>query len=96
MVGVNGVGKTTTIGKMASWLRDEGHSVLIAAADTFRAAAIDQLAVWADRAGAGIVRHKEGADSSAVSFDARSRGQVARGPTSSSSIRRAASTRNPT
>jgi fused signal recognition particle receptor len=70
VVGVNGVGKTTTIGKMASWLRDEGHSVLIAAADTFRAAAIDQLAVWADRAGAEIVRHKEGADSSAVSFDA--------------------------
>jgi fused signal recognition particle receptor len=70
VVGVNGVGKTTTIGKVAGWLRDEGHSVLIAAADTFRAAAIDQLAVWADRAGADIVRHKEGADSSAVAFDA--------------------------
>ncbi len=70
VVGVNGVGKTTTIGKMASWLKGEGHSVLVAAADTFRAAAIDQLQVWADRAGAGIVRHKEGADSSAVAFDA--------------------------
>ncbi len=64
------MGKTTTIGKVAGWLRGEGHSVLIAAADTFRAAAIDQLAVWADRAGADIVRHKEGADSSAVAFDA--------------------------
>jgi fused signal recognition particle receptor len=70
VVGVNGVGKTTTIGKVASWLRSEGHSVLVAAADTFRAAAIDQLAVWAERAGADIVRHKEGADSSAVAFDA--------------------------
>lgn len=70
VVGVNGVGKTTTIGKVAGWLRSEGHTVLIAAADTFRAAAIDQLAVWAERAGADIVRHKEGADSSAVAFDA--------------------------
>jgi fused signal recognition particle receptor len=70
VVGVNGVGKTTTIGKMANWLRGEGHTVLVAAADTFRAAAIDQLAVWADRVGADIVRHKEGADSSAVAFDA--------------------------
>jgi fused signal recognition particle receptor len=70
VVGVNGVGKTTTIGKVAGWLRSEGHSVLVAAADTFRAAAIDQLAVWAERAGAEIVRHKEGADSSAVAFDA--------------------------
>jgi fused signal recognition particle receptor len=78
VVGVNGVGKTTTIGKMANWLRAEGHSVLVAAADTFRAAAIDQLAVWAERAGAEFVRHREGADSSAVAFDAvraaRSRG----------------------
>jgi fused signal recognition particle receptor len=70
VVGVNGVGKTTTIGKMASWLRGEGHTVLVAAADTFRAAAIDQLAVWAERAGAEVVRHREGADSSAVAFDA--------------------------
>ena len=70
VVGVNGVGKTTTIGKVASGLRAEGRTVLLAAADTFRAAAIEQLAVWAERAGADIVRHKEGADSSAVAFDA--------------------------
>ena len=70
VVGVNGVGKTTTIGKVAGWLRSEGHTVLVAAADTFRAAAIEQLAVWAERAGADIVRHKVGADSSAVAFDA--------------------------
>ena len=70
VVGVNGVGKTTTIGKIAHHLRADGHTVLLAAADTFRAAAIGQLEVWADRAGADIVRHKEGADSSAVAFDA--------------------------
>ena len=70
VVGVNGVGKTTTIGKIAHHLRVEGHSVLIAAGDTFRAAAIAQLRVWADRAGADIIHHKEGADSSAVVFDA--------------------------
>ena len=70
VVGVNGVGKTTTIGKAAAGLRAEGHTVLLAAADTFRAAAIEQLVAWADRAGADIVRHKEGADSSAVAFDA--------------------------
>ncbi len=70
VVGVNGVGKTTTIGKIAHHLKAEGHPVLLAAADTFRAAAIGQLAIWADRAGADIVRGKEGADSSAVAFDA--------------------------
>ncbi|NJD61623.1 MAG: signal recognition particle-docking protein FtsY [Deltaproteobacteria bacterium] len=70
VVGVNGVGKTTTIGKMAHWLRGEGHPVLLAAADTFRAAAIEQLKVWADRAGAEFVRHQEGSDASAVAFDA--------------------------
>lgn len=70
VVGVNGVGKTTTIGKIAQHLKAEGHPVLLAAADTFRAAAIDQLKIWADRAGADIVRHKEGADPSAVAFDA--------------------------
>ena len=70
VVGVNGVGKTTTIGKMADWFRQENHPVMIAAADTFRAAAIDQLAVWAQRANADFIRHKEGADSSAVAFDA--------------------------
>jgi fused signal recognition particle receptor len=70
VVGVNGVGKTTTIGKIAHHLGADGHPVLLAAADTFRAAAIGQLEIWADRAGAEIVRHKEGADSSAVAFDA--------------------------
>jgi len=70
VVGVNGVGKTTTIGKIAHYLKEEGHPVLLAAADTFRAAAIGQLKIWADRAGADIVHHKEGADSSAVAFDA--------------------------
>lgn len=70
VVGVNGVGKTTTVGKIAHYLREEGHQVLVAAGDTFRAAAISQLAVWADRAGAWLVAHKEGADSSAVAFDA--------------------------
>ncbi len=70
VVGVNGVGKTTTIGKIAHHLKAEGHPVLLAAADTFRAAAIGQLKIWADRAGADIVRGGEGADSSAVAFDA--------------------------
>ncbi len=69
VVGVNGVGKTTTIGKYANKLKQEGKSVLIAAADTFRAAAIEQLEVWADRAGAQIVRHAEGSDPAAVVYD---------------------------
>ena len=62
VIGVNGVGKTTTIGKMAAYLRGEGKQVLLAAADTFRAAAAEQLAVWADRAGAELIRHEEGSD----------------------------------
>jgi fused signal recognition particle receptor len=70
VVGVNGVGKTTTIGKLAAHAAEQGKSVLIAAADTFRAAAIEQLAVWADRAGAEMVRHKENSDPAAVAFDA--------------------------
>jgi len=69
VVGVNGVGKTTTIGKLAAKKIQEGQRVLIAAADTFRAAAIDQLAVWAERAGADLVRHKDNADPAAVAFD---------------------------
>ena len=69
-VGVNGVGKTTTIGKLASRFRDQGHSVLLAAADTFRAAAIEQLEIWATRSGAQIVKHQDGSDPSAVVFDA--------------------------
>lgn len=72
VIGVNGVGKTTTIGKLAASLRAQGKSVLLAAADTFRAAAIDQLAIWAERAGADIVRHAEGSDPAAVVFDALS------------------------
>jgi len=69
-VGVNGVGKTTTIGKLASRFRSQGHSVLIAAGDTFRAAGIEQLEIWADRAGAQFVKHQKGSDPAAVAFDA--------------------------
>jgi fused signal recognition particle receptor len=70
IVGVNGVGKTTTIGKLANQLRQEGRTTLICAADTFRAAAVDQLQIWADRAGVDIVRAREGSDPAAVVFDA--------------------------
>lgn len=69
-VGVNGVGKTTTIAKLAYMLQRHGKRVLLAAGDTFRAAAIDQLQIWADRLGTDIVKHREGADPSAVVFDA--------------------------
>ena len=69
VVGVNGVGKTTTIGKLAAHEARKGKKVLIAAADTFRAAAIEQIAIWAERAGADIVRHKDNADPAAVAFD---------------------------
>jgi fused signal recognition particle receptor len=69
-VGVNGVGKTTTIGKLARHFTDHGFSVTLAAADTFRAAAIEQLEIWADRAGAQIVKHRSGADPAAVAYDA--------------------------
>jgi fused signal recognition particle receptor len=70
VVGVNGVGKTTTIGKLAAKATASGKSVLIAAADTFRAAAIEQLMVWAERANADLVKHKEKADPAAVAYDA--------------------------
>ncbi len=70
VIGVNGVGKTTTIGKLANKFTKERKSVTIAAADTFRAAAADQLSVWADRAKVRIIKHEEGADASAVVFDA--------------------------
>jgi len=70
LLGVNGSGKTTTIGKLAHRLRGEGRKVLLAAADTFRAAAADQLEVWATRAGADLIRHREGADPAAVVYDA--------------------------
>lgn len=72
VVGVNGVGKTTTIGKLANYYITHGKSVTVAAADTFRAAAAEQLSVWADRAKVRIVRHEEGSDPSAVVFDAAS------------------------
>jgi len=70
VVGVNGVGKTTTIGKIAASLTASGEKVLIAAADTFRAAAVEQLMIWAQKAGADFVKHKENADPAAVAFDA--------------------------
>jgi fused signal recognition particle receptor len=70
VVGVNGTGKTTSIGKLAHLLRGQGKRVVLAAADTFRAAAIDQLELWSQRAGVEIVRHKENADPAAVVFDA--------------------------
>ena len=70
VIGVNGVGKTTSIGKIANNLRKEGKKVIVAAADTFRAAAIDQLAVWCDRAGVELIRQNEGADPASVVYDA--------------------------
>lgn len=70
MVGVNGVGKTTTIGKLAARLKDEGKTVMLAAGDTFRAGAIDQLVVWGDRVGVEVIRQSEGSDPAAVMYDA--------------------------
>lgn len=70
VIGVNGVGKTTSIGKLAYKFKNEGKKVLLAAADTFRAAAIDQLEVWAERSGVELIRHEEGSDPAAVVFDA--------------------------
>jgi fused signal recognition particle receptor len=70
VIGVNGVGKTTTIGKLANSLHNEGKKVIVAAADTFRAAAIDQLEVWTKRAGVDIIKHNEGSDPASVVFDA--------------------------
>lgn len=70
VIGVNGVGKTTTIGKLAYQLHNQGKKVIVAAADTFRAAAIDQLEVWTERAGVDIIKHNEGSDPASVVFDA--------------------------
>lgn len=78
VIGVNGAGKTTTIGKLSANLKNEGKKVLVAAADTFRAAAIEQLNVWTDRAGVDIIKHTEGSDPAAVVFDA-CRAAAARG-----------------
>ena len=78
VVGINGVGKTTSIGKLAFHLKDRGERVLLAACDTFRAAAADQLGIWAERVGVAMIRHAQGTDPAAVAFDAceaaRSRG----------------------
>ena len=74
VIGVNGVGKTTTIGKLAAMYKKQGKKVILGAADTFRAAAIEQLEVWAERAGVEIVKHKEGADPAAVVYDTISAG----------------------
>ena len=70
VIGVNGVGKTTTIGKLAAYYKEQGKSVMLTAADTFRAAAIDQLQIWGDRTGVPVIRHEEGSDPAAVAFDA--------------------------
>jgi len=78
MVGVNGSGKTTTLGKLAHRLREEGRTALVAAADTYRAAAIDQMRVWADRAQTDVVAHQPGADPGAVVFDAIQAAQARR------------------
>jgi fused signal recognition particle receptor len=76
IVGVNGTGKTTTVGKLANLLKSEGKAPLICAADTFRAAAVEQLEIWANRAGVDIVRAREGSDPAAVVFDAISSGKA--------------------
>ncbi|HNW04673.1 MAG TPA: signal recognition particle-docking protein FtsY [Oscillospiraceae bacterium] len=76
MIGVNGVGKTTTIGKIAKRYTEAGKKVVVAAADTFRAAAIEQLEVWAERSGAELVKHAEGSDPAAVVFDAIAAGKA--------------------
>jgi fused signal recognition particle receptor len=76
VVGVNGTGKTTTVGKLANRLKNEGEKPLICAADTFRAAAVEQLEIWAQRAGVEMVRAREGADPAAVVFDAISSGKA--------------------
>jgi fused signal recognition particle receptor len=78
IAGVNGTGKTTTVGKLAARLRGEGKKVVVGAADTFRAAAVEQLTVWAERSGADIIKHQEGADPAAVAYDAVD-GAIARG-----------------
>lgn len=70
VVGVNGVGKTTTIGKLACWFKKRGQKVILAAGDTFRAAAIEQLEIWGQRAGVDVIKHQEGADPAAVAYDA--------------------------
>ncbi|SEJ08108.1 fused signal recognition particle receptor [Propionispira arboris] len=70
VIGVNGVGKTTTIGKLGNYYKEQGKTVMLAAADTFRAAAIDQLEIWGTRIGATVIKHDEGSDPASVAFDA--------------------------
>src|SRR6202007_750517 len=77
VIGVNGSGKTTTIGKLGQWLKEEDYGVLLAAGDTFRAAAIEQLMIWGDRIGAPVISGKEGGDAAGVVFDG---GRQAQGP----------------
>ncbi|MCP5159085.1 MAG: signal recognition particle-docking protein FtsY [Gammaproteobacteria bacterium] len=76
MIGVNGVGKTTTIGKLAQWLRNEGHSVLLAAGDTFRAAAVEQLQIWGERNRIPVITQQTGADAASVIYDAMQSAQA--------------------
>ena len=95
-VGVNGVGKTTTIGKLASQQVADGRRVVLAAADTFRAAAADQLELWAERTGGEIVRAQEGADPGSVVFNAMDAAHARGMPTSCSSTPRAGCTRSAT
>ncbi|HYM25806.1 MAG TPA: signal recognition particle receptor subunit alpha, partial [Vicinamibacterales bacterium] len=76
IVGVNGTGKTTTVGKLANLLKSQGQQPLICAADTFRAAAVEQLEIWAQRAGVDIIRAREGSDPAAVVFDAITSGKA--------------------
>ena len=96
VVGVNGTGKTTTIGKLAERLRQHGHSVVLGAADTFRAAAEEQLEIWAERSGAAFVGGERGADPASVAYDAIEHGGDATGATSSSSTPPAGCTRRRT
>lgn len=76
VVGVNGVGKTTSIGKLANKYKKQGKKVILAAADTFRAAAIDQLEIWGNRVGVDVIKHQEGADPASVLFDALQAGKA--------------------
>ena len=82
VVGVNGTGKTTTIGKLAARFRAEGKSVMLAAGDTFRAAAIEQLKIWGERSGAPVVARAPGSDSASLAFEALARRAEAAAPTS--------------
>lgn len=79
VVGVNGVGKTTSIGKLANYLTNEDYKVILGAADTFRAAASDQLKIWGERVGVDVISHQEGADPAAVVFDAIAASQIPQG-----------------